>query len=298
MGTTYSIKYEGSAGREEIAEVVATTLKQIDALFSTHDPQSEISRFNAHRSTAPFDATPEFAALVQRALEIAAKTDGAFDPTIMPVAELYGFGPGGRRDAPSSAEINAALASVGYTKLQVLPGAVVRKLDPSLRLDLNGIAPGHAVDRVGAALTAHGATGWMVEIGGEVRCAGTKSSGEPWLIGVEGPSEDGTRIAETVALVDAALSTSGSYRSYVEQAGRITHHVLDPRTGHNASNGIVIAAIIAPDCALADAVATALMVLGPERAVSVFDRIGSTGLAGYFLERASDGSLRTHKVRW
>ena len=152
--------------------------------------------------------------------------------------------------------------------------------------------------RVGAALAARGVTGWMVEIGGEVRCAGTKDDGEPWMIGVEGPSEDGTRIAETVALVDAALSTSGSYRRYVEQAGRITHHVFDPRTGHNASNGIVTASILAPDCALADALATALMVLGPERAESVFDRMGGGGLAGYFLERASDGSLRTHKVRW
>lgn len=301
MGTTYSVKWHGTATtRDVVRSRVEKELEHIEALFSTYRSDSEISRFNAYRSTEPFDASPEMAALVRRALAVAEKTDGAFDPTVLPLVELYGFGPAPERRIPAEAEVAAALERVGWRKLEVTTQGRLRKARPDLQLDLSGIAKGYGVDRVAAALVELGAAGYMVEIGGEVRCGGVKAGGAPWRIGIERPPEDGAlrAILEVVEVRDAAIATSGSYRNYVLRGGRFAHHVLDPRTGRNAPTGVLSVSVRAPDCTLADALATAFMVLGPEPAERVLDRFSTIPIGLLFVRRAAEGGLETRRVRW
>ncbi len=299
MGTTYRIKYVGSENPFAVQREIDAALVAFNAVFSTYEADSEISRFNAHESTEPFEASAELSAMVRRALEIAAWTDGAFDPTMLPLVNLQGFGPDGRQQEPSAARVREALDRVGYTKLKVLDDGRLQKSVPGLQLDLSAMAKGGGVDRIGELLTARGITDYMVEIGGEVRCRGEKSSGRPWRIGIEGPgSTRGEYLVEELALRDAALATSGSYRNFVESGGVRKHHIFDPRTGTNPDNGVVSVSVLASDCALADSLATALMIGGVDVAETIFDRFSDTRLEALFVIDEGEGAVRTQRVRW
>ncbi len=298
MGTTYSIKAVGG-DPARLRRPVDEVLAEIDAKFSTHRQDSEIARCNAHRGAEPFQASAAFAALLRQALAVAERTDGAFDPTVLPLVELWGL-KGGAPRQPQADEIAAALARVGHGKVTVGDGDRVHKAAPEVALDFDGIAPGLAVDRLVDALRAVGVTAVMVEIGGEVRCAGSKPDGSAWQIGIERPplrDEEPRDLAEVVAVRDFALATSGSYRKFVEAGGRRVHHILDPRTGRNADNDVVSASVRASTCALADALATAFMVLGPDRADGVLDRFADARLGVLFLLRRG-GTIVRREVRW
>ena len=297
MGTSYTIKVVGGE-QEGLRDGVDVTLARANALFSTYDPDSEISRFNAHRSTQPFEVSGEFAALALRALQLAEATGGAFDPTVSPLVDLYGFGPTERR-VPDDAEIEAARARVGYGKLDAFDEGVLRKASADLEIDFSAIAKGWAVDRVADLLVERGATGFMVEIGGEVRCRGTKTGGVPWAIGIEGPG--GVEVAgvvEVVELRDVAMATSGGYRNFIASGGESIHHILDPRTGRNAPSGVVSVSVRAPTCAVADALATAFMVVGPDEAERVLERLGDPRIGCLFLLADDSGDVRRRGVRW
>ena len=295
MGTTYVVKFVGEGDRDWLQGEIENTLEHVNKLFSTYDPESEISRFNAHESTEPFACSEEFLGLVRASVAMAIATEGAFDPTVFPVVDLYGFGPSGERREPSPEELTEALKSVGHDKL-TLGELSITKTHPDVQLDLSAMAKGYGVDCVASTLRRAGVDSFMVEIGGEVRCAGVKESGQPWQIGIEGPGE--TRLADTVSLLDAALATSGSYRNYLETGDGAIHHIVDRRTGRNPNNGVVSASVLAPNCALADALATAFMVLGPERAEEVFQRIGRPGVAALFLVEREGGGVQSVGVRW
>lgn len=275
---------------------VERRLAAANAVFSTYDPHSEISRFNAHRSTEPFAASREMSALVRLALEIAAKTGGAFDPTVMPLVNLWGFGPAKPGHPPSEEEIARARARIGYRKIEVMPGGALRKAVADVELDLSAIAKGLAADEVAAEVARLGARGAMVEVGGEVRCHGRRADGKPWVIGIERPP--GRGILEKVEPGEGAVATSGSYRNFVRAGGRTVFHIFDPRTGENAPGRVISVSVRAPTCALADGLATAFMVLGPDGAEQVLDRFAGQDLRLLFVLRAEGDELETVKVRW
>ncbi|MDP6930258.1 MAG: FAD:protein FMN transferase [Planctomycetota bacterium] len=299
MGTTYTVKCVG-IGSADLGAIVEKELEAVNANFSTYDPQSEISRFNAHQLAEPFVVSKEFAELVARALAVAEATGGAFDPTIMPLVDLYGFGPMKERRLPSDTEIEAAMTSVGWRKLKIGSDGRLHKEAPGVQLDLSAMAKGYGVDRVAAALEEAGTHSYMVEIGGEVRCHGAKPGGAPWVIGIERPPSDGgdDPIIEKVRLGDDALATSGSYRNVVVSSGSKAHHILDPRTGKNAESAIVSVSVRASNCALADALATALMVIAPDQAASVLDAFSGEDLRVFFILRGEEDKWLTHELRW
>lgn len=300
MGTWYAVRVVGDPARAATAkERVDALLEAVNDRFSTWRDDSLISRFNAHRGDDPFAADAEFVAVLGEALEIARRTDGAYDPTILPVVRALDFGPGGDGAPPAPEELSAALARVGHEKVEVVDATHVRKLDSDVEVDLSSIAKGAGADRVSELLVELGFPDHMVEIGGEVVCRGTKPGGAPWRIGIERPpaagDRDGRPVQEVVELRDAALATSGSYRNFHEYAGRRTHHVPDARTGQNVDNGVVSVSVIAEDCATADAWATALMVIGPEAARAV---VAEFGLEVLFLVAREDGALETVALGW
>ncbi|MHC4515133.1 MAG: FAD:protein FMN transferase [Planctomycetota bacterium] len=305
MGTFFTVDYGGDAEPDRVMAKVRTTLNEWGALFSTYRKDSEISRFNAHNSTELFAASPEFSLMVFEALELAAKTGGAFDPTIVPLLRLYGFGPGVSKPTrpPDDDAIQAAMAKCGYQKLSRLAGKGLTKQVPDLELDLNAIAKGAGVDRVATVLaTELGLEHFMVNIGGEVYCKGNHPEGRPWRLGVETPKSDPVRgqiqLAETVELRDEAMATSGSYRQFHSFEGQEVHHILDPRTGRNAKTNVVSVSVVASSCSTADGLATALMVVGPDACEEILARYPGMNIRVLFLLRGEGGKLEQKGFRW
>jgi thiamine biosynthesis lipoprotein len=302
QGTTYRVSYVGPGDVGDIRTNVEAEFATFDRAYSHWRDDATIARFNAHRSTEPFDVGAAFVAVVRDALDIATRTDGAFDPTVFPLVSALGFGPTPVRD-PDPAGIAAARALVGHQKLRVVDDRHLAKSDPRMTIDLNAFVPGVTVDRVVARLGELGCVAAMVEIGGEVRCFGVKPDGQPWRIGIEAPDGAGapgpTVVQEIVALRDAALATSGNYRRFAESGGARRHHVLDPRTGANAENDVVSVTVTASTCALADALATTLMVVGPDGAEAVLARFDDAKLGAMFLLRADAAAdVVVRRFRW
>lgn len=308
MGTTYEVKFvlpDQVSNRGFVETRIREELARFDAVFSTYDSESEISRFNRHDTGEAFSASEEFRDLAGRALELAQKTDGAFDPTLGPVLRLYGFGPGADEhpDRPSDALIDEARERTGWRKIRVTPEGSMFKADGGVELDLNAIAKGAGVDRISSALDALGCGSYMVEIGGEVRCRGIKPDGGDWTIGVRGPVDleprrQGLFIAR-VPLRDRAMATSGSYYQYRQLGEGRVHHILDPRSGRNAATEVDSVTVVAETCELADGLATALMVLGPKEGERVLARFADDDVRVLFHLRGSrTGAGRTVEHRW
>jgi thiamine biosynthesis lipoprotein len=298
MGTGYVVKVAAppaDLAADELQADIDAWLADFDLRVSTYRPDSELSRFNASRTTDWFEVSAETARLVQSALQIAERSGGAFDPTVGPLVRLWGFDRRqGRATLPTEAELLEMRQRVGHQLLQVrLDPPALRKSHPELELDVNGIAPGFAADRLVERLAHRGLHRVMVDIGGEIRAQGDKSDGSPWRIGVERPpTSDGEarRLAAALPLNDAAVATSGDYRNFYEVDGRRYAHTIDPRTGRPVDHALASVTVFAPDAADADALATALMVLGPEEGLALADELG---LAAWLLVRDSDHGLRT-----
>ena len=296
MGTTYSIAVAGlpeGVSESYVRARVEAELLLVNRQMSTWDADSELSRFNAAASTDWFPVSRDTAAVTALALEIAADSGGAFDPTVGPLVDLWGFGDGPRPVEPPTEERLAAVRElVGYRKLHVrLDPPALRKEVPGLRANLSAIAKGHGVDRVVGVMERLEVPNYLVEIGGEVRAVGTKAGGAPWVAGIETPIDDvtGTRreVRRGVPLAGepgaAALATSGNYRNFYTLGGETAVHTLDPRTGRPAvgtGGGPVLASVsvLAADCATADALATAAMVLGPDDGREFLERRGGAAL--------------------
>lgn len=289
MGTTFEVKWVGvPATRAGGERVVMAELARFDAALSTWRADSAISAFNAHASTEPFEieATHRelFLSVLRVALEVAERTEGAFDPTIEPLVALLGFSKAAGQPSPSAAERAAVLAHVGWRKLRVLPEGRLQKLDPALAINVNALAPGAAADVISDGLAALGLVDSMVDIGGEIRCRGTKLGGAPWQIGIERPTPPGApSIVHTVSSLTGGLATSGDYRTFRMVDGEIVHHILDPRTGHNVRHAWASVTVWADSAMLADALATSCMVLGPDAAERVLASYGDRGVRALFL---------------
>jgi len=265
MGTTWSVKLAKPIDRKARAELekrIVDELQRINRLVSTWDPDSELSRFNADPS---LDATPlddNTLSMLRTAIEVSRLTDGAYDVTIGSVVDAWGFGAAATHKPPTDAELQRAMSATGYKTLK-LGKSTVQKQFPATRIDLSSLAKGDAVDRLAHLLETTGYANFLVEIGGEVRAAGQRSSEKPWLVGIERP--DGT-VPEGLVLDNFAVASSGSYRNYRESNGKRVSHIIDARTGQPVSHDLVAVTVLQTTTRLADAWATALLVVGNEQA--------------------------------
>lgn len=292
MGTTWSAKVIAppATDKASIEAAIQAELDAVVAVFSPWEPDSEISCFNV-APTGLHGLSEDFWSLLNAAMEMADDTNGAVDPTLGALVDLWGFGPPGPRSAgtplPGDDEIAAALARSGWQGLRLNSEARAALQPGGMSLDFSGIAKGHAVDRVSDRLMDLGCTSHLVEIGGELRGRGVKPDAQPWWVEIEQPP--GSPAPRTImALVDVAMATSGDYRRAFRHEGRRYAHTLDGRTGRPVDNGLASVTVIHPSAMKADAFATALTVMGPYEGPEF---AAAFGLAAHFIERTSRGPI-------
>lgn len=292
MGTTYSVRVDaemGPAAREALRAVVEQRLQRINRMMSTYDTSSELSRFNRSERSDPFPLSGEIIEVLTLAREISERSDGAFDVTVAPLVDAWGFGAGAEPlpARPDAATLDALTARVGYERIDIDPDAgTVTKSHPETVVDLSAIAKGYGVAAVAESLRDRGLTSFLVEVGGELEAVGRRRDGRPWRVGIEAPDPASRRVYATVDLVDQAIATSGDYRDFFEDDHGTYAHIIDPRTGWPIPYAGIAVTVLHPDAAAADAWATALTVLGPDAG---FVLASSEGVAALFVTRAREG---------
>ena len=291
MGTTWSIKLADlpdEVDRAQLRDDVEAMLVSTERTLSTYMPESDLSRFNASRNTDWIAVSLELCATVEAALEFGRLSGGAFDITVGPVVNLWGFGPEGHRSEPPAADqIAAALAETGLEHLDTDCQQPALKKDlASLYVDLSAFAKGYTVDKLGSALRSHGVDNFLVELGGELLARGVNGRGEPWAIAIEEPRLAGRSVQTIVGLDNTGMATSGDYRNFFEHDDRLYSHTIDPRSGEPISHAGASVTVVSDSAGFADAMATALLVLGPEDGIAFADRYD---IAAYFLIRTESG---------
>jgi len=271
MGTSYSIKIIDNdcivKDENNLKIQIDSLLIDINRQMSHYISDSEISLFNKHKSVRPYPVSPDFFTVVKKALEISQLTDGAFDVTIAPLINYWGFGPEESSiedNLPDSSAIFKLQQTIGYKQLEAQDGALI-KFDPDLTIDLSAIAKGYGVDAVHDYLILNELENVLVEIGGEVRCSGLNASGETWKVGIDTPQLNvapGTDLHSIIQIINEAIATPGDYRNYIIIDDKIYPHAIDPRSGFPTENKVASATVVAQSCAEADALATAIMILG------------------------------------
>ena len=287
MGTMYAVRWHDvangqrcQASQAEVADVLA----QINAAMSTYLPDSELSQLNQTRAGVWADLSPELAEVISVAQTIWRQSGGAFDVTVGPLVNLWGFGPDSGVMQPSATQQQQAGAFVGMDKLEIV-GARLRKQHANLYIDLSALAKGYAVDRVAELLDQSGCDQFMVDIGGEIRTQGKNRRGSPWQIGIEVPDSNQLGTLHTVlGLSDLSIATSGDYRNFRLVDNVRVDHVIDPRTRVPAANAVVSATVLHASAMWADAYATVLMVLGVEEGLAFADE---QGFPAYVMYRTS-----------
>lgn len=280
MGTRYSVVYFAALGTDDadLARALATAVGRVDDQMSTWKPDSDLMRLNRAPVGEWVDIPAELAIVLRRALAIGRLSDGAFDIAVGDLVDAWGFGATERADTATRTAL-ATHARVAAHDALVLDGELDRALKHApLRLDLSGIAKGFGVDELAHTLDAYGIGAYLVSIDGELRARGGKPDGTDWTVALEKP-ERGVREAEgLIDLRDACLATSGDYRHYADVDGRIVSHTIDPRSGVPLDNGVAAVTVRARTCLEADAWATALMVIGPEKGEALARLVGVEAL--------------------
>jgi thiamine biosynthesis lipoprotein len=271
-------------------------LEQINQSMSTYRPDSEISRFNAMRaSRKPFAVSNDFLQVMQAGRYVHRLSQGAWDGTVRPLVTLWGFDKGGPIDRlPSAQAINRAKHLVDFGAIEIVPDGHLKKRRAGVTVDLASIAKGYGVDQVASLVSSMGFAQYLVEIGGEVYAAGRRADGKSWRIGINRPRKGGpaNAVYRVVALQDQAMATSGDYRNFILIDGRSYSHIIDPRTGRPVANGVVSVSVIAAGCTVADGLATAIMVMGPESGLALLNRLD--GVEGLIIVCKPDGTLVNH----
>lgn len=269
MGTRYNITVV-SPGKEvdrtQLKTRVEMALTRVNQQMSTYIDDSELSRINHSEAQAWVPVSASLLGLIKRASDFNAKTQGAFDVTVGPLVNLWGFGPEEKTDlVPGEAEIAERIKLVGLNNiiLRDEPPAVRKRQDDTY-IDLSAIAKGYGVDQVAQVLAEAGLERYLVEIGGELSAKGTNAQGKPWQVAVERPSIGSGKIELVVSLQDQGMATSGDYRNFFEAEGKHYSHTIDPRTGRPVTHDLHAVTVLAPATADADALATALLVMGPK----------------------------------
>jgi len=269
MGTQYHLtvaRPPADQVADDVQAEIDQLLEKINQQMSTYIKTSELSRFNISRSTDWFPVSKQLATVVAAGQQISEQSNGAFDITVGPLVNLWNFGPDRKSIVlPKDEAITKALSASGYSYLQVrLDPPALKKAKPELFVDLSAIAKGHAVDAVAALLDARGIEHYLVEIGGEVRTRGRNPDQVAWKVGIESPAENGRQLARVVSLSGWSMATSGDYRNYHEIDGKRFSHTIDPKTGRPVTHSLAMTSVLHNDCMMADAYATAIMVLGPK----------------------------------
>jgi thiamine biosynthesis lipoprotein len=295
MGTFYRIRIvtAASGGMSGLKEKIERRLVEINRSMSTYIPESEISRFNAfHQTGVKFKISDDFYQVMRVAEKVYQLSDGAWDGTVNPLVDLWGFG---RKDLktviPAKTEILRRLASVGFRHIEVAASGYLIKKRAQITIDLSSIAKGYGVDAIAAVLRKEDFENFLVEIGGEIFAAGRRKDGGQWRIGINRPQKNAApnAVYKVVNLQDKAFATSGDYRIFFEVDGVRYSHVIDPSTGYPVSNGVVSVSVLASDCTLADGLATAVMVMGPRKGLALINRLDE--VEGLIVVEKSNGTL-------
>jgi thiamine biosynthesis lipoprotein len=289
MGTSYHMTWldNGLApSPESVSVAVEDILQAVNASMSTYLPDSEISRFNRLPVDQWLVVSDDFIQVLLLARQVSQASAGAYDVTIGPLVDLWGFGPARHSEVPQPVAVEAALGQLGLARIEIdEPRRALRKRAP-VQLDFSSIAKGYGVDLLVEWLQRQDIADFLVEIGGEIRVAGLSPRGDPWRIAVEKPDPMVRAATVTLELGEGAVATSGDYRNYFEHQGVRYSHSIDPRTGWPVQHELVSVTVVHENTALADAWATALTVLGTEAALDV---AAKQGLAVYLISRDGDG---------
>ncbi len=289
QGTTYSIIYYHTDSVVN-KRSVDSLLQELDASLSIYQPGSLINQFNASARGVRYDT--HLYNVTSRAIQVFEETDAAFDITIMPLTQAWGFGTSIRKQPPSDEQIRQLLPCIGTNNLLLTRDSLI-KLKPCTTIDVNGIAQGYSVDQLGKLLESYGLFNYLVELGGEIIVKGRKPGDQRMKIGIESPAADDlqTGVLKKILVLDSgAVTTSGNYRKFYESGGRIISHLFDSKTGYSINNELISTTVYAPDGITADAYDNALMNMGLHKAMLFVNQ--HPPLAAYFIYRDSTGDIR------
>jgi thiamine biosynthesis lipoprotein len=260
-----------------LKDAIDQRLGHINQSMSTWIKDSEISRFNNMKIAGQkIEISNDFLHVMIVAKELYRMTAGAWDGTVNPLVNLWGFGSTGpTHTIPPPEVIVPMVADLGFNHIQILEGRHLAKKKGSITLNLASIAKGYAVDKIAELIEHQGIKNFLVEIGGEVYAAGTRVDGQPWKIGINTPRPDAPhdKVYKAITIRNKAFATSGDYRNFFEINGKRYSHIIDPRTGYPVDNGVVSVSVIAESCTFADGLATALMVMGSEKGLALVNRL-------------------------
>ena len=290
-GTIYHIVYDQADG-DDLHDEIKVKMNEFDHSLSTYKPNSIISRVNNNDSTVVLDHY--FETVFKRSLEISEITNGAFDMTIAPLANAWGFGFKNKLE-PEDIPVDSLLEIVGYRKVKLLNHKIIKD-DSRIMFDPSAIAKGYGVDVVAEFLESKGVINYMVEIGGEIRVKGVSNKNRSWRVGIDQPIDDpevkNREIQDVLSLPNGAMATSGNYRQFYIKDGKKYAHTIDPKLGYPVQHSLLSASVIAPDCMTADAYATAFMVLGFEKSRVIVEN--DPNLEAYFIYTDTDGKYQTY----
>jgi thiamine biosynthesis lipoprotein len=277
MGTVVEIRVvKGNRSVEEVERAINAafdSVRHVDALMSNYKEDSEVSRINRHAAQEPVTVSPETAEALGKALEVARESDGAFDITVLPLLEIWGFAKDREKTVPSQEQIDEKLRFVGHQLIDLDRAKRTVKLrTQGVGIDLSGIAKGYAADSAIESLIANGVDSAIINAGGDIYCLGVKNAEKGWRVAVTDPTTDNGHLAY-VELKDKAIATSGDYRNYFVADGVRYSHILDPRTGRPRPYGPHSVTVTADSCAYADALATAVFVLGRDEGLKLLERV-------------------------
>ncbi len=292
FGTVYHATYQCDSSLRSLIEA---ELQSVDNSLSMFNPQSTISRINSNESQAT-DSLFRYVFTISQ--QISRATNGAFDITVAPLVNAWGFG-FKHQQLPDSAQVDSLRQLVGWQRVSINSENELLKADPRMVLDCSAVAKGFGSDQVAALLRSRGIQNFMIEIGGEVVVSGTNPKGKPWRIGISTPDEQTQgKLQETIELTQGAMATSGNYRNfYTAEDGRRLAHTINPHTGYPVQHSILSSTVLAPTCAMADAFATSFMVMGLDSAQAVLE--AHPELQAYFICSTAEGGYKIHtSVNW
>ena len=298
MGTTCFIKAQVSAtvSSQTLQKEIDACLEKINVQMSTFLPDSEISRFN-RMPAGTMPVSPDFYAVMKASEDLYKITHGAWDGTMYPILQLWGFFIKGKTpDVPTDTAISQALQNVGFHFIEIGPPHQLIKKKKDVQVDLASIAKGYGVDQLLQVLKQHGVQNGFVEIGGEVAAMGTRPDQKPWQVGITYPSSKShaTEVVKTIPIYNKAVATSGTYQNYFEKDGKRYSHIIDPRTGRPVTPRIVSVTVIAPTCTQADGLATALLVMGVKKGMALVKQLPN--ISCLILEETAPGVLKAHRT--
>lgn len=281
MGTGYSVRLGEQPNNvlsASVGERIHAVLADVDKHMSTWRQDSELSRFNASEDRDWQPVSDYTARVIAQARLTSELSGGAFDATVEPLVSLWGFGPEPANTAgsrPKKEAISQTLGQIGFAAIDVdVQAGIVRKNKVSSQLDLSGIAKGHAVDRIAGLLDAAGHQSYLIEVGGELRSRGHKPDGSPWRVAIERPEVGRRNVYKVLDLENRAIATSGDYRNFFDHDGRRYSHSIDPRTGLPVNHDLASVSVVAETTMQADALSTALMIMGPEQGMLFSEQQG------------------------